>query len=135
MSGWEDELIAAAIAVRKNAYERYSGFAVGAVLAVEGGAIHAGCNVENAVYGLTICAERAAACAAIAAGQRIWRALALAATPAATPCGACRQFLAEFCPQLSILSIDVESGAVRRWTLGELLPEAFRLEASRRESR
>lgn len=108
------------------AYAPYSGFRVGAALLGDDGSIHVGCNVENASYGLTICAERSALAAAVAEGVRRFRMLALSTEgkEPASPCGACRQVLAEFGLDLTVVS-GTRSGARRRWELGELLPAPF----------
>ncbi|MEI8244151.1 MAG: cytidine deaminase, partial [bacterium] len=109
-------------------------FAVGAALLAEDGRIFTGANVENASYGLTICAERAALFTAVNAGACRFRALAVAAgarTPA-TPCGACRQALAEFChDHMPVLCVAQAGTTVRRTTLGALLPQAFRISLRR----
>jgi cytidine deaminase len=118
---------AAAIEVRGRAYAPYSSFLVGAALLTEKRTIYSACNVENASFGLTVCAERAAVCAAVAAGERELRMLAVAAHPLATPCGACRQFLSEFNQDLLIVCVDAMTGAERAWKLSELLPEQFDL--------
>jgi len=123
------QLIDAAVRVRKNAYARYSQFSVGAALLAADGSIHSGANVENASYGLTICAERVAVHSAVAAGQRSFRLLAIATSGGLTPCGACRQVLAEFCNELPILLVDVDrANAVREVSLSTLLPACFRLD-------
>lgn len=124
-----DELVRRARAVMENAYAPYSNFHVGAAIEADDGTIHVGCNVENASYGLTICAERMAVGAAVAAGKRrlVRIAVASAVEPPATPCGACRQLLAEFGLDLEIITAGPASQ--RRWRLRELLPEAFTREA------
>lgn len=120
-----DQLRAAAMAARAEAYCPYSGFAVGAALESDDGRVFSGCNVENASSGLTVCAERSALAAAVAAGARRFRRLVIVADgePAVSPCGACRQVLAEFGMDLMIESVGPNSA--RRWTLAELLPDAF----------
>jgi cytidine deaminase len=124
----QTQLIQAALAARKNAYARYSGFQVGAALLTADGRFFTGANVENASYGLTICAERSAVFAAIAAGVQQFQLLAVASTGGVTPCGACRQVLAEFAPDLPILLIDVAQPAEpSEVNLRELLPQAFLL--------
>src|SRR2546421_10379414 len=93
-----DTLAQAAIAVRQRAYAQYSDFLVGAAILAADGKTYTGCNVENGSYGLTICAERAAVFSAVAAGQQRFEMLAIATTGGGSPCGACRQVLAEFAP-------------------------------------
>jgi cytidine deaminase len=123
-----ERLVAAAVVARGHAYARYSRFAVGAAVLTETGSIVTGANVENASYGLTICAERVAIHAAVAAGQRSFRALAVVTWGGLTPCGACRQVLAEFCDDLLILLVDAERhNAVVEAHLAQLLPDCFRL--------
>ena len=118
-------LVQEALAIRSRAHAPYSNFQVGAALLSKTGEIFLGCNVENASYSLTICAERVAAGTAVASGQSQWVAIAIASRGAVTPCGACRQFLAEFGNDLLVLSVDAESQKVRRFQLFELLPHAF----------
>ena len=119
-------LLAAAAAARDRAYAPYSRFQVGAALLGEDGEIYPGCNVENASYGMTICAERNAVWAAVARGQRRFQALALMtdASPPAMPCGACRQVFREFAPTLSIMTANLAGQRVAT-SLGELLPHSF----------
>ncbi|MCE9609643.1 MAG: cytidine deaminase [Chthoniobacter sp.] len=118
-------LIDAARHAREGAYAPYSRFAVGAALRTRSGRVFCGCNVENLSFGLTICAERAAVFAAVAAGEREFEALAVIADSKApvTPCGACRQVLAEFAPTLPVCSANLE-GAIFQSSIAELLPRA-----------
>jgi cytidine deaminase len=122
------ELLTRARVAAKNAYAPYSDFPVGAAALVTDGSIYTGCNVENASYGLTICAERVAVCAAISAGHRQIVAIAVSAPKVAhtTPCGACRQFLNEFRPATTDMAIvlDDQDGGEPVW-LDDLLPRAF----------
>jgi cytidine deaminase len=121
-----DLLVQQARDARDKAYAKYSGFAVGAALLTKSGRVFTGCNVENLSYGLTICAERAAVCAAVAAGEREFAAMAVVAdskTPV-SPCGACRQVMAEFAPDLAICSANLE-GERFEAHLSELLPRAY----------
>lgn len=119
------KLIAAALEVRKRAFAPYSQFAVGAALLDSKGTIHTGCNVENISYGLTLCAERGAVMRAVADGRRTFVAIAIVADTDVplSPCGACRQFLAEFAPDLPIVSATV-SGREELLSLSVLLPRA-----------
>ncbi|MBA3584530.1 MAG: cytidine deaminase [Gemmatimonadetes bacterium] len=110
---------------RERAYAPYSGFLVGAALETDDGRVFDGCNVENAAYSVTCCAERVALFTAVAAGARRFRRLVVSAgdrTP--FPCGACRQALAEFAPALPITVVTVE-GDRHELELGELLPRPF----------
>jgi cytidine deaminase len=119
-------LVAAARAVRDLAYAPYSGFRVGAALASVDGTIVTGCNVENASYTMTLCAERGAVMAAVASGMRGFAALAIVteAPEPVAPCGGCRQVLVEFAPDVEIISVGA-GGVERRWRLTDLLPEPF----------
>lgn len=121
-----DRLVAAARDVRRHAYVKASGFSVGAAVLAEDGRMFVGCNVENASYGLTICAERAAVCAAVAAGARALVAVAVATDldEPARPCGACRQVLAEFGRDLEVV-LAGRGAVVVTTRLGALLPEPF----------
>lgn len=121
-------LLDAAEAARARAHAPYSGFRVGAALLCEDGSIQPGCNVENASYGATMCAERVAVGTAIAAGHRRFRAIAIAgpAGVALSPCGICRQVLAEFSPDGGLrVVMRAADGTSRETTLAALLPEAF----------
>ncbi len=120
------QLIAAARRAQQHAHAPYSKFPVGAALLTATGKVFTGCNVENASYGLTICAERVAVSKAVSEGHRRFRALALVAGHRRlTPCGACRQFLAEF-GDLAILCADSRRPAAPRiYRLSDLLPVAF----------
>lgn len=124
------ELVEAARNARQQAYAPYSRYAVGAAVRTADGRVFAGCNVENASYGLSLCAERVAVFAAVAAGVRSLHAVAVVTADAGTPCGACRQVLAEFAPPdgtpLVVLLADA-AGQVRETSLADLFPEAFRL--------
>ncbi len=120
------ELYAQAKRALQSSYSPYSGFAVGAALLSADDEIFAGTNIENASYGGTLCAERAAFAAAITAGVRDFKALmVISVNGAVTPCGICRQFAAEHCsPDFLIMTADSEED-ITEYTLGQLLPEAF----------
>lgn len=122
------ELLAQARAVQERAWCPYSKFSVGVALVDADGGVHLGCNVENASFGLTVCAERVAVQSAVAAGARSFTRMALvtSADEAIAPCGACRQVLAEFAPSLRIVTLDGNGKSVE-WGLDELLPKQFSL--------
>ena len=124
------DLVTAACGVRVNSYSPYSGFRVGAALLGANGTVYLGTNVENASFGLSNCAERTAIFRAVAEGETRFEAIAICAdgqdpTP---PCGACRQVLMEFGPDLIVLTAgeDGPDGPVIETTISDLLPEAFR---------
>lgn len=124
-----DKLIAAAWKARENAYCPYSGFAVGAAVLTETGTIYSGCNVENASYGLTICAERVSLFQAVAHGERRFSAIAVVTdTESPTPpCGACRQVIHELMPAGRVFCVD-SSGRRTEFAGQDLLPGAFSAE-------
>ena len=123
------DLIGRAREAMRNAWAPYSEFRVGAAIEAADGRVFVGCNVESASYGLTICAERMALGAAVAAGARALRRVAVTTEvePPAAPCGACRQLLAEFGLDLEVIAAGPSSE--RRWTLAALLPDAFTKES------
>ena len=118
-------LIETAIAARTQAHSPYSNFAVGAALESADGSIFTGCNVENLSFGLTMCAERVAIGAAVAEGHRDFRCIAIVADTDSpiSPCGACRQVMAEFNPSLKIISSNLK-GSSETFSLADLLPRA-----------
>lgn len=129
---WE-ALVDAAVRCRERAYAPYSHFRVGAALLAANGNTYVGCNVENRVLGLTLCAERGALSAAVADGQASFVALAIAtgAAPPCAPCGQCRDALAEFSCDLPVVSVTAGAHDPAHWsrfTLQELLPEPFVLD-------
>ncbi|MBN1851972.1 MAG: cytidine deaminase [Pirellulales bacterium] len=126
---YRDALIESALAIRGRAYAPYSKFPVGAALLGTSGTIYCGVNVENTSSGLTVCAERNAIANAIIAGERTFAGLAIALEGGGTPCGACRQVLAEFCPDdLPILLVNAnDPSQVEVTSLAALLPKPFRL--------
>ena len=122
----QDALISAALAAREHAHAPFSRFRVGAALEDDAGRIHTGCNVENATYGLTVCAERVAVLKAISEGARRFRRIAVAAdTETLTPpCGACRQILWEFCGDIEMVLCNPRGGS-ETLRLKDLFPRAF----------
>lgn len=128
-----DKLVAAAVAAREQAYAPYSRYPVGAAVLMGDGRMFTGCNVENASYGLTVCAERIAVFRAIAEGAPpVVTAVAVATEDGGSPCGACRQVLSEFVPKDSapvpVYLVNREGEIIRETTLAELLPLAFQLQ-------
>lgn len=123
-----DRLLSLAEGARERAYAPYSGYRVGAALESTDGQVFVGCNVENASYSVTCCAERSALFAAVSAGARTFRRIVVvAAGRGPYPCGACRQALSEFAPELEV-EVVTEDGERREFTLDRLLPHPFRFE-------
>jgi cytidine deaminase len=121
-----EELISCARRARENAYAPYSNFKVGAALLTAKGRVFTGCNVENATYGLTVCAERVAIWKAISEGEREFSAIAIVSSSEAPapPCGACRQLLWEFCGDVDVILANT-GGATRCFRMAELFPSPF----------
>src|SRR5690242_16114587 len=121
-----ETLIQQAVNAREYAYAPYSDFKVGAALLGASGKVFTGCNVENATYGLTVCAERVALWKAVSEGEKEFRAIAVmsSSTPPAPPCGACRQLLWEFCGDIQVTVANTQ-GASNSFQLGALFPYPF----------
>ena len=121
-----EELISTAIAMRRRSYCPYSRFAVGAALECSDGSVYTGCNIENAAYSPTLCAERVAVGKAVSEGHTDFVRIAVAGGGEApcVPCGVCRQVLQEFAPELEVICVN-DKGAERTLTLRELLPHSF----------
>ena len=124
-----DDLIQQAIRARDNARAQFSGFSVGAALATSEGRIYRGCNVENASYGLTVCAERVALLSAIAdgAGEFTEIAVATQSEVPSTPCGPCRQLMWEYCGDIPVHLVSTTTGQRKTFQLSALFPEPFEL--------
>ena len=120
----QDKLVSLAAEARKKAHAPYSNFAVGAALLAKSGRVYTGSNVENASYGLTVCAERVAVFKAVSEGEREFEALAVVTENGVTPCGACRQVLMEFGDDIQVIVADT-AGQQRAFALTDLLPEGF----------
>ncbi|TFH37662.1 MAG: cytidine deaminase [Anaerolineales bacterium] len=121
----KEQLIARALKIRTRAYAPYSKYNVGASLLTDDGEIVDGVNVENAVYSVGICAERNAVFQAIVHGHRSFRAIAVATDNGGSPCGSCRQVLAEFGRDIEIYTVDSDGKVILETTVKDLLPEAF----------
>jgi len=119
-----EDLVSLSKEARRQAYAPYSRFSVGAALRTASGKEYTGCNVENASYGLSICAERVAVFKAVSEGEHDFQAIAVVSETMATPCGACRQVLAEFGLDTKVVLADMENGR-EVLTVGDLLPAAF----------
>ena len=120
-----ETLIQTAISASKNAYIPYSHYAVGAALKATDGTIFTGCNVENAAYSPTICAERTALVKAISEGYRQFDTIAVVTRDGASPCGVCRQLLYEFAPDMTVVMADLEGKVHQVMPLSDLLPLGF----------
>lgn len=121
-----DQLLEAALRARDHAHAPYSKFRVGAALEAEDGTVYTGCNIENASYGLTMCAERVALFKAVSEGARRFVRIAVAADTATLtpPCGPCRQLLWEFCPDAEVVLVNLQA-KMETFTTRDLLPRAF----------
>ena len=119
-----EELIARAALAQEYAYAPYSNYPVGAALLTRSGRVYLGANVENAVYSLTVCAERTAVFKAVSEGEREFEAIAVVTPNGGSPCGACRQVLREFAPNLVVYIADAD-GNYRQTSVAELLPDSF----------
>ncbi|HVU10736.1 MAG TPA: cytidine deaminase [Phototrophicaceae bacterium] len=118
-------LITAAEKASHNAYNPYSHYPVGAALLASDGQIYGGCNIENAAYPATICAERVALVKAVSEGQRRFEAIAVVTPNGGSPCGSCRQMLYEFAPNLRVILARTDGTLVYDGTLSDLLPRGF----------
>jgi cytidine deaminase len=119
-----NELITSAITARERAYAPYSGFQVGAALLGKSGRVYTGCNVENAAYGPSMCAERTAVFKAVSEGEREFEAIAVVTENGVSPCGTCRQVMMEFAPEMMVIIADTQGNA-RRTVVRDLLPDGF----------
>lgn len=120
----EQTLVRMATAARERAYAPYSRYAVGAVVLTAQGEMFSGCNIENATYPATVCAERVAIFKAVSEGQQQLTAIAVVTENGGSPCGICRQVMSEFAPDMIILIADT-AGNVRQTTVADLLPDSF----------
>ena len=121
----DQDLIAAAIAASEHAYIPYSNYAVGAALRTVDGTLYTGCNIENAGFTPTICAERTALFKAVSEGQRDFAAVAVVTRDGGSPCGVCRQAMFEFSPAMRVILADLDGKVKLTTTLAELLPHGF----------
>lgn len=121
----QKKMVALAIEARENAYAPYSNYKVGAALLTQSGRLYIGCNVENAAYPDSLCAERVAVVKAVSEGERQFSAIAVVTSNGGTPCGSCRQVLAEFGLDIRVIIADAEGKVCQESSLAELLPGAF----------
>ncbi len=121
-----NELIALALTARKNAYAKYSNYAVGAALLADSGKVYTGVNVENASYPLSMCAERTAIFKAVSEGERAFQAIAIASDNGGSPCGGCRQVLSEFGLDIQVITVDRDGRIILDTRVEDLLPSAFK---------
>jgi cytidine deaminase len=119
-----NELVASASATRERAYAPYSNFQVGAALLGKSGRVYTGCNVENAAYGPSMCAERVAIFKAVSEGEREFEVIAVVTQNGVSPCGTCRQVMMEFASEMTVIIADTQ-GIIRRTTVRDLLPDSF----------
>jgi cytidine deaminase len=125
LSEQEAELARCAAEARQRAYAPYSGYAVGAALRTPSGQIYTGVNVENAAYPDSLCAERVAIVKAVSEGHREFVMMAVSTSNGGTPCGSCRQVMAEFCLDAVVLIVDGQGALVQRTNVQALLPDSF----------
>ena len=121
----QQELIQRAVQAYHQAYAPYSNYAVGAALVAESGEVYDGVNIENAVYPLTVCAERVAIFKAVSEGERSFSTIAVVTKNGGTPCGSCRQVMAEFNPNATVLIANLKGELVGEYLVKDLLPSAF----------
>lgn len=122
---WQAELINSAIQAQEKTYSPYSHYPVGAAIKTNDGKVFHGTNIENASYGLTICAERSAVFNAVTSGEKNIQAIAIVTKNGGLPCGACRQVLNEFNPEMTVLISDTNKTIIKEYKLSELLLEGF----------
>ena len=122
---WKLDLVSSAQKAREMSYSPYSKYSVGAAIRTKGGKIYQGTNVENASYGLTICAERSCVFSAISSGEKNLDAIAIVVKDIGAPCGACRQVLNEFNPEMLVIMSNADASVIEEFKLSELLTRPF----------
>lgn len=125
IDGQLEQLISLAVGMMEKSYAPYSKYPVGAALLTAGGKIFCGCNVENAAYPLTICAERNAVFQAVAAGEHEYDMIVIATANGGAPCGACRQVMVEFAPEMRVITVDRQGSIFLDTTVAALIPNYF----------